>query len=33
MLERPAIKAALSVSAEAPALEPDALGVKGPGDL
>jgi glutathione S-transferase len=32
MLERPAIKAALSVSAEAPALEPDALGVKGPGD-
>jgi glutathione S-transferase len=32
MLERPAIKSALSVSAEAPALEPDALGLKGPAD-
>ena len=30
MMERPAVKATLSVSAEAPALEPDALGLNGP---
>jgi hypothetical protein len=30
MMERPAVKATLSVSAEAPTLEPDALGLNGP---
>jgi glutathione S-transferase len=33
MKERPAVKATLAVSSEAPPLEPDALGMKGPTEL
>ena len=33
MLQRPAVQATLSVAADAPRLEPDVFGVKGPSSI